>query len=472
MHKKYLYISTIGCQMNVYDSERIEEGLKPLGYEITSSPDMADLIIANTCAIREKAEHKVYSFLGRLAGLKKRKPGLLIGIGGCVAQQEGANILERVPYLDLVFGTHAIGRLPSIVRQAGLKKGPIIDIDMTRGIDDFEPVMNRKNATSVTSFVTIMQGCDNYCTYCVVPYVRGREASKNPLAIIDEIRSLAKTGVREITLLGQNVNSYGKKERLCSFHDLLSLVDGIEGIRRIRFTTSHPKDLSEELLLCFKDLEKLCNHIHLPVQSGSNRILKLMHRQYTRELYLEKIDKLRSLCPDIAITSDIIVGFPGETHTEFEETLELIKRVEYDNLFMFKYSDRPNAPAAGFSGKIIEREKNERFQELLALQEHITTQKNLALVGSTELILTEGLSKKQNRVGKNTESSVVQWTGRTSTNRVVNFLRKGKKPYNEDFTGRSVDVKIVEAFPHSLSGELDSVRATAPGLKGGKDNVA
>lgn len=448
--------------MNVYDSERIAAGLKPLGYEITSSLDMADLIIANTCAIREKAEHKVYSFLGRVAGLKKRKPGLLIGVGGCVAQQEGANILERVPHLDLVFGTHAIGRLPGIIRQAGLKKGPIVDIDMTTQIDNFEPVMDRKDVNSVTSFVTIMQGCDNYCTYCVVPYVRGREVSKNPGKIIDEIRSLAQTGVREITLLGQNVNSYGKKEGLCSFHDLLSLVDRIDGIWRIRFTTSHPKDLSENLIFCFKDLKKLCNHIHLPVQSGSNRILKLMNRQYTRELYLEKIDKLRSLCPDIAITSDIIVGFPGETHTEFLETLELINKVKYDNLFMFKYSDRPNAPAAGFSGKIAEREKNERFQELLTLQEHITTRKNLALVGSTELVLTEGLSKKQNKADKNIESSVVQWTGRTSTNRVVNFLQDGKRPCNEDFTGKLVDVKIVEAFPHSLLGKPEYVRAAPP----------
>ena len=462
MQKRYLYIKTIGCQMNVYDSERIEDLLSPLGYEATSSLARADLIIANTCAIRAKAEQKVFSFLGRLARLKESKPDLLIGMGGCVAQQEGAGALERVPHLDLVFGTHAIGRLPAMVEKARSGPGPVVDTDMTAGIGDFGRSAAREDESSVIRFVTIMQGCDNYCTYCVVPYVRGREESRTPERILEEIRGLARSGVREVTLLGQNVNSYGQKEGLCGFHHLLSLVDGVDGIWRIRFTTSHPKDLSEDLMLCFRDLEKLCRHIHLPVQSGSDRILSLMNRHYTKTLYLEKIDTLRRLCPDIAITSDVIVGFPGETPTDFAETLDLIKRVQYDSLYMFSYSDRPNAPAAGFPHRVSDREKAERFRELLVLQESIATRKNLDLVGSRQAVLVEGSSKKHSRLGEQTGSCATQWTGRTSANKVVNFVQDGNGPSKGDLTGKLVDVKIVEAFPHSLLGKVDHVRATSP----------
>ncbi|MBW2250167.1 MAG: tRNA (N6-isopentenyl adenosine(37)-C2)-methylthiotransferase MiaB, partial [Deltaproteobacteria bacterium] len=453
MKTKYLYINTIGCQMNVYDSDKIANSLLSLNYKATENLKKADLIIVNTCAIREKAEQKVFSFLGRLAGLKRIKPGLIIGVGGCVAQQEGKKILERVPYLDVVFGTHAIPRLPGIVKRVELKKIRIVDIGMTDQIVEIESVADSQENGSengkVSDFVTIMQGCDNYCTYCVVPYVRGRETSRNPEKIINEIEGLVNSGVREVTLLGQNVNSYGKKEGLCSFSELLALVNEIDGILRIRFTTSHPKDLSDDLIFAFKENEKLCRHIHLPVQSGSDRVLKRMNRKYSRTLYLEKIDKLRNVCPDISITSDFIVGFPGETNADFKETLDLIKTVEYEGLFAFKYSDRPNAKATLFSQKISDQEKKERLKKLLDLQEVISRKKNQALVGSTQEILVEGYSKKMSSVlprageTKINESLLnnIQWTGRTSTNKIVNFnLESSSVSCGETFTGSIVNV--------------------------------
>ncbi|MBW2563716.1 MAG: tRNA (N6-isopentenyl adenosine(37)-C2)-methylthiotransferase MiaB, partial [Deltaproteobacteria bacterium] len=453
MKTKYLYINTIGCQMNVYDSDKIANSLLSLNYKATENLKKADLIIVNTCAIREKAEQKVFSFLGRLAGLKRIKPGLIIGVGGCVAQQEGKKILERVPYLDVVFGTHAIPRLPGIVKRVELKKIRIVDIGMTDQIVEIESVADSQENGSengkVSDFVTIMQGCDNYCTYCVVPYVRGRETSRNPEKIINEIEGLVNSSVREVTLLGQNVNSYGKKEGLCSFSELLALVNEIDGILRIRFTTSHPKDLSDDLIFAFKENEKLCRHIHLPVQSGSDRVLKRMNRKYSRTLYLEKIDKLRNICPDISITSDFIVGFPGETNADFKETLDLIKTVEYEGLFAFKYSDRPNAKATLFSQKISDQEKKERLKKLLDLQEVISRKKNQALVGSTQEILVEGYSKKMSsvlpRAGKTkiNESLLnnIQWTGRTSTNKIVNFnLESSSVSCGETFTGSIVNV--------------------------------
>ena len=471
--KKYLYINTIGCQMNVYDSEQIAKGLKSLQYKMTSSIEKADLIIVNTCAIREKAEQKVYSFLGRLAGLKRKKPALMIGVGGCVAQQEGAKILERVPHLDLVFGTNAIVRLPDIVKVIESKRCRIVDVEMSEQIEEFEFVKQRRDREKTTAFLTIMQGCDNYCTYCVVPYVRGRETSRHPENIVQEIRCLVEAGVREVTLLGQNVNSYGKKEGLCTFPELLRHVNDTDGLLRIRFTTSHPKDLSENLIFAFKGLEKLCNHIHLPIQSGSNRVLKSMNRKYTREIYLEKIDKLRHTCPEISITSDIIVGFPGETTADFEETLDLIQTVEFDGLFAFKYSDRPNAAAARFLNKISEQVKKNRLQQVLDLQDHYTTQKNKALEGSMQSILVEGLSRKQNRMDKSSSHPDVQWTGRTSTNKIVNFNRSNGNIARKDIVpGQIVNVRILKGFSHSLWGEPVSAEPISFGLRGDESYVA
>jgi tRNA-2-methylthio-N6-dimethylallyladenosine synthase len=473
MIKKQLYINTIGCQMNVYDSEQIARGMKTLRYKLTSFPDKADLIIVNTCAIREKAEQKVFSFLGRLDALKRKKPDLIIGVGGCVAQQEGAKILARVPHIDLVFGTNAIGRLPGIIEKIESKKCRVVDVEMTEEIEELDFISDKYDEGKITSYVTIMQGCDNYCTYCVVPYVRGKEASRNPEIIVSEIRNLVESGVKEVTLLGQNVNSYGKKKGLCSFPELLTLVNEIDGLLRIRFTTSHPKDLSDDLIIAFKHLDKLCNHIHLPVQSGSNNVLKRMNRKYTREIYLEKVDKLRNVCPDIAITSDIIVGFPGEEVADFRKTLDLIKQVEFDGLFAFKYSDRPNAAATRFPDKVSEKEKKKRLQQVLDLQDHFTTKKNRALEGSTPLILVEGLSKKQSNSKKLNRRQDVQWTGRTSTNKIVNFFQSGDAVSCDKIDrGQQINVRIVKAFSHSLWGEPVSIKTILTGLRGEETYVA
>ncbi len=473
MKTKKLYINTIGCQMNVYDSEQIEKGLLSMNYKTTEYLDKADLILVNTCAIREKAEQKVFSFLGRLAGLKKKNPGLIIGVGGCVAQQEGEKILKRVPHIDVVFGTHAISRLPGIIKRVESKKCRIIDIGMSQKIEEIETVVNSMDNGKVSSFVTIMQGCDNYCTYCVVPYVRGRESSRDPESIVKEIQGLVNSGVREVTLLGQNVNSYGKKEGLCSFSELMARISKVKGLLRIRFTTSHPKDLSDDLILAFKDNEKLCSHIHLPVQSGSDRVLKRMNRKYTRGLYLEKVDKLRKICPDISITSDFIVGFPGETNADFKETLDLIETMKYESLFAFKYSDRPNAPASHFPHKISDQEKKDRLQKLLDFQERIKREKNQSMVGSTQVVLVEGLSKKQSSGGTSTaetqaresgtdvsKKADMQWTGRTSANKIVNFTADNRLISSiEPFAGNLVNIKIDKAFSHSLWGKYKNIKS-------------
>lgn len=473
MKHKYLYVHTIGCQMNVNDSDQIKSGLQSLHYRSAPSMETADLIILNTCAIREKAQQKAYSFLGRTARLKRKNPDLIIGVGGCVAQQEGESILKQMPYLDFVFGTHAIGRLAGIVNRIETDRCRIVDTDLTGAID--EPKAETKPAAdeSPTRFVTIMRGCDNFCSYCVVPYVRGRETSRHPRHILQEIQGLVAGGVRAVTLLGQNVNSYGQKEGLPSFAELLSEVNAVAGLLRIRFTTSHPKDLSEGLMAAFGNLEKLCGHIHLPVQSGSDRILKRMNRKYTRNEYLLKVNRLRQICPDIAITSDIIVGFPGETDADFQKTLEIIRQAEFDNIFAFSYSDRPSAPAAELNGKISEKQKNERLQTVLAQQQEITLRKNQALVGSTVEILVDGFSKKQNGKTGSGDLETVQWTGRTTTHKVVNFIQiAGGVEIRQNYTGRLLDVRIEKALPHSLWGHAIGFETDSKRLKGEKRYVA
>jgi tRNA-2-methylthio-N6-dimethylallyladenosine synthase len=481
MKEKLVYIHTIGCQMNVYDSERMAQVLAQEGYRGTASIRSADLVIANTCAIREKAEQKVFSFLGRLAGIKRKNPGVIIGVGGCVAQQEGRRMLKRVPHLDLVFGTHAIGRLPRLVRRIESEGCRLVDVGAAIDIEDpAGRLTDQPAAGGVSRFVTIMQGCDNYCTYCVVPYVRGREFSRRPEAIVTEIRQLVASGVREVTLLGQNVNSYGCKEGLMGFAELLSEVNRIPGLARIRFTTSHPKDLSTDLIQAFADLEKLCNHIHLPVQSGSDLVLKRMNRRYTRRHYLERVARLRAQRPDMAITSDIIVGFPGESLDDFEQTLELIRRVRYDGLFAFKYSDRPNAPAAHFGDKLSEAEKQERLEQVLTLQEGVTLEKNRSLVGTVQEVLVEGTSRRMSGVvpsqtdGRQVDlgdmAPRVQWTGRTSTNKIVRFA--DPPPAGGPFTngvnaGMLIEVRIDSAFAHSLRGQAIAPVAALPAAKEG-----
>jgi len=459
--------------MNVYDSDKIAQGLDPMGYRLTDTPDKADMIIVHTCAIREKAVQKVFSYLGRIAGLKQTRPDLIIGVGGCVAQQEGARILKRAPYVDLVFGPHAIGRLPSLLDRIEKKRQRLVDVEMGTRIEEPDGAVVLRGETEVSRFVTIMHGCDNYCTYCVVPYVRGRESSRQPDHILAEIGALAVNGVREVTLLGQNVNSYGQKEGLPDFTTFLEKINDISGLKRIRFTTSHPKDLSETLIGAFGRLDKLCHHIHLPVQSGADPILKRMNRNYTSAQYLDKIDQLRAICPDIAITSDIIVGFPGETETDFAATIDLIETVGYDGLFAFKYSDRPNAPATRFSDKVTEQVKDQRLQKVLALQEAITLEKNHALVGQTQEVLVESYRLKP--AGDGVETAAGQWTGRTSTNKIVHMPAGDTGPgqAGDIDQGLMIPVLIEKAFAHSLWGLPDgSGTRTASGSKGESSHAA
>ncbi len=478
MSTRKLYINTMGCQMNVYDGGQIQNRLAPMGYQPTDNLEEADVIIVNTCSIRDKAEQKAFSFLGRLAPLKKRKPELIVGMGGCVAQQEGKRVLKRMPCVDLVFGTQAISRLPAMIERIIQTRCRIVDINIAETIGPDDYATGPLPQAGASAFVTIMRGCDNYCTYCIVPYVRGRESSRPKEDIVDEIRHLVSNGVREVTLLGQNVNSYGKKEGFGSFAQLLAEVNKVDGLERIRFTTSHPKDLSEELIRCFGQLSKLCRHIHLPVQSGSNAVLKRMNRHYTRENYIDIVDRLRGATADIAITSDIIVGFPGESDQDFEDTLALIKEINFDGLFAFIYSDRPHAPAVRFPNKIDEALKKQRLQRVLASQESVTLFKNQALVGTVQEILVDGVNNHmaasmdgQAVPCQGSKAAELQWKGRTSTNKIVHFTVGTKhSDDNQRLTGQTLRIMIEEALPHCLLGRR--LPSQAPGGFVGKGDRA
>lgn len=458
MKTKKVYINTIGCQMNVYDSGRMQGLLSDENYISTSFPENADLVIVNTCAIREKAVQKVHSFLGRMKALKQKNPDLHVVVAGCVAQQEGARLIERFPQVNIVMGTHAVDQLPDLLRRVQRDGNPIVEIALTETILE-KPAKTAAapGEAGVSGFVTIMRGCDNYCTYCVVPYVRGREVSREPGAVIAEIEAMVRSGVKEITLLGQNVNSYGVKEGLTSFPELLGKVNDIEGLLRIRFVTSHPKDLSDELIASFGTLPKLCNHIHLPIQSGANPVLKRMNRKYTRESYLEKIAKLRSVSKDIAISTDLIVGFPGETDADFNETLDLMKTVQYDSLFAFEYSDRPEAPAARFLNKIPSDVKYNRLQTLLELQKNIIAANHAQLSGQVFPVLIEGESKNQQK--KPAVPGIIELMGRTSENRIVNFAVPADSSLDMNaLKGQIVHIRIEKTFLNSLQGVLVPVK--------------
>jgi tRNA-2-methylthio-N6-dimethylallyladenosine synthase len=438
MKNKYLYIQTFGCQMNVHDSEQMAALLSDSGYKLTGNIKLADLILLNTCSIREKAEHKVYSKLGRISKLKEQNPELIIGVGGCLAQQLGTKFHKKVGHLDFVFGTHNIHRLPQLVAAVRKKRGEITEVDFHKSLNSIG-VFAPPQSGAISAFVTIMQGCNNFCAYCVVPYLRGPEMSRPPEDIIEEIKKLADCGIREVTLLGQNVNSYGKTlGNGLNFASLIKKIGKIFGIKRIRFTTSHPRDLSDELINCFAEEEKLCEHIHLPVQSGSNRILALMNRGYTVEEYMQKVDHLRKIRPLISITSDIIVGFPGETQNDYQETIDMMEKIRFDSIFSFKYSERKGTAAQKLEGKVEECEKLRRLEQLQMLQDQHTLEKNTAMESSKQELLVEGKSK-------NSENDLM---GRTSSWRIVNF--KGEL----EFIGKLVDVKISKAYLHSLRGKL------------------
>jgi tRNA-2-methylthio-N6-dimethylallyladenosine synthase len=450
-----VFIHTIGCQMNVYDSHRMLQQLHIEGFLAAENIETADAIIINTCAIREKAVQKVYSFLGRLRPLKRRRPHIQIIVAGCVAQQMGTLLVDRFPFIDIVLGTHAVHRLPAWIKRVREEGGPVMDTEMTAEIPEFPKDMPIEPAADTPSrYVTIMRGCDNYCTYCVVPYVRGREVSRRPEDILHEVRTLAASGVKEITLLGQNVNSYGIKEGLVSFPQLLQKISAVEDLERIRFVTSHPKDLSEELMNSFARIDKLCNHIHLPVQSGSNRVLKTMNRKYTREMYMEKVERLREISRGIAVTTDLIAGFPGEEEEDFEQTLDLMTSVEFDHIFAFIYSDRPGTPASGFPGKVPEPVKRQRLRRALELQSEITKKTYRRLIGRIFPVMVEGYSKNHLKPDQTGRPSDIELSGRTSENRIVNFFMRHSDPAADpDFSkGHIQQVRIERACENSLWG--------------------
>ncbi len=435
--QKLLYLETFGCQMNVSDSEKIISMLKGIGYKPTENLFDADLIILNTCSVRAKAEHKLYSSLGRFREMKQTNQRLILGVGGCVAQQEGERLLKKIPFLNMVFGTHNLHLVPDMVIAAeqGRRLVNVDFIDNERRLDLFPQTAEEG---PVSRFVTIMQGCDNYCTYCIVPYVRGREISRRSSDILDEITKLADNGVKEVTLLGQNVNSYGiKSHGECNFPELIHKISAIDGIKRIRFTTSHPKDISTSLIECYANLSKLCGHIHLPAQSGSDAILARMERGYSRKEYMCKINALKNARPDIQITGDMIVGFPGETEKDFELTLSMMEEVEYADQFSFIFSVRPETKAAGYNDNVKRREKQERLERLQSYQKILTLDRNKSFEGSIQEILVEGRSKRED-----------QLFGRTSGNRIVNF------PGDLSLIGKFVSVNITKAFQNSLLGEL------------------
>lgn len=444
--KGFAYINTIGCQMNVYDSEKLAIILKSRGFEKTDVMDKADIIVCNTCSIRHKAEEKAFSFLGRFAKMKQRKPHLITVMAGCVAQQEGKKAFERLPHLDIVLGTRAFSRFGRHLDAIKTGKNKIVDTRDSDTIFESLPDTSCFDENKVARFVTIMQGCENFCTYCVVPYVRGRERSRSPESIAQEVEILANKGIKEVTLLGQNVNSYGVKEGNLSFPILLEKINAIDGIHRIRFATSHPKDLSIDLIRAIRDLDKVCNHLHLPVQSGSDRILKKMNRGYSRATYLEKINMLKKACPGIALSTDIIVGFPSETDLDYLDTKQLLKEIEFDSIFAFAYSDRSSAPAAKFSGQVDETLKRDRLNDLLAFQEYYTEKKNMEMIGRTLTVLVEGQSPKKRNSLEPAEQNLEQMTGRTESNKIVHFASDNAK------IGDIVRVKIENAYPHSLWG--------------------
>jgi tRNA-2-methylthio-N6-dimethylallyladenosine synthase len=437
---KQLFLQTFGCQMNQYDSERIARVMGRMDYALTDCVENADLILLNTCSVRDKAEQKVYSALGRFREIKQRRADVIIGVGGCVAQQEGETLLKRVPYLDLVFGTHNIHKLPEIVRQVQTLENRPVETAFYRDPSYMEDPQGTIEVRGRRAFVTVMQGCNKVCSFCIVPHVRGREVSRPSEKILREIEALADRGVVEVMLLGQNVNSYGKlTPGEISFAELLGRVNAIDGIERIRFTTSHPQDLSPELIEAFAELDKLCEHLHLPVQSGSDSVLSRMRRGYTRAEYWDRVERLRARRPEVALSTDIIVGFPGETDDEFGATLELLEQVGYDEIYSFTYSPRPQTVSAKlYDDDITDDTKKERLSRVQNLQREISLRKNRERIGGIEAILVEGRSKLKNG----------QIMGRTRSNRIVNAFGP------ESLTGALVTARITGATATSLIGEL------------------
>ncbi|CAM4279188.1 (dimethylallyl)adenosine tRNA methylthiotransferase [Yersinia intermedia] len=437
---KKLHIKTWGCQMNEYDSSKMADLLASThGYQLTEIPEEADLLLLNTCSIREKAQEKVFSLLGHWKLLKAKNPNLIIGVGGCVASQEGEHLRQRAPCVDVIFGPQTLHRLPEMINHVQGSHSPVVDISFPE-IEKFDRLPEPR-AEGPTAFVSIMEGCNKYCTFCVVPYTRGEEISRPSDDILFEIAQLASQGVREVNLLGQNVNAYRGATYdgdICSFAELLRLVAAIDGIDRIRFTTSHPIEFTDDIIDVYRDTPELVSFLHLPVQSGSDRILTMMKRAHTALEYKSIIRKLRQARPDIQISSDFIIGFPGETQQDFEQTIKLVADIHFDTSYSFIYSPRPGTPAADLPDDVSEEEKKQRLH---ILQQRITQQAmeiSREMVGSVQRILVEGTSRK----------SAVELAGRTENNRVVNF--EG----TPEMIGKFVDVEIVGVYASSLRGIL------------------
>ena len=435
-----LYIKTYGCQMNEYDSDKTVDILKEKrGVELTNNIQEADIILLNTCSIRDKAESKVYSELGRLNKLKEKNPNLKIGVGGCVATQEGSNIKKRAPYVDLIYGPqtlHRVSDLLDIDSQSGIKA-----IDITFPIEEKFDSLPNPSTSGPSSYVAIMEGCSKYCSFCVVPYTRGDEVSRKPEQIFDEVARLAEQGVTEITFIGQNVNSYKMpyKDRVLRLSDLIEIISHIDGIERIRYTTSHPLDMTDDLIEVYQYVPQLVSQLHLPVQSGSNRILEKMKRNYTIDIFLDAVERIKSYRPDLRVSSDFIVGFPGETDHDFQQTMSLVNEVKFDSSFSFIYSKRPGTPASKLEDNTSQDEKKERLKILQEQLNHYHRQHSRSMVGSIQRCLVTGLAKR----------SPEQLQARTECNRVINFNLE-----NISFIGKLVDIEVTEALSYSLLGTL------------------
>ena len=430
------HITTFGCQMNEHDSEIIDGLLTERGFSSVKERKDASIVIINTCSVRDNADKRFFGTLGQLKKRKESDPSFIVCVCGCMMQQQRVVdiIKSKYPWVDVIFGTNSIHHIPELIEKVSMEKEKLVDI-----IENTEEIVEglpAKRLFNHKALVNIMFGCNNFCTYCIVPYTRGREKSRRPEAILAEVRELVDDGVKEIMLLGQNVNSYDGDGT--SFADLLKMINEIDGLERIRFMTSNPKDLSDELIEAFTVCDKLCHNLHLPIQSGSNRVLKRMNRKYTREDYLKLIKKLRIRVPDITLSTDIIVGFPGETNEDFEETLSLVKEVEYDSAFTFIYSIRKGTPAEKFDNQVEESEKHRRFDLLVSTVNEISEKKNKVYQDRIEKILVDGVSK----------NNKLMLTGRTDGFKLVNFA--GKK----DMIGSLVDVRITDAKTFSLLGEV------------------
>ena len=438
LQKKRAFIGVYGCQMNISDAERMEGQLATLGYERTEDMARADLILLNTCCVRETAEDKVYGKIGEIKHIKRANPALIFGITGCMAQKEGEALIRRAPHIDFVLGTNKVHELKATVRQLeSARRGPVVDVLLGDApLPENVPI---ERTGRLSAWVPIMYGCNNFCTYCIVPYVRGREHSRRPEDVVREVEEAAAQGFKEITLLGQNVNSYGRDHKIASFAELLLMVDAVKGVERVRYMTSHPKDLSDAVIDAVRQGRHICPHFHLPVQHGSDRILRAMNRVYRKDAYRSLVERIRSAVPDASLTTDLIVGFPGETEEDFEELLDFLREIRYDAAYTFLYSKRSGTPAATMEAQVEDSVKKERLHRLMEVQNEISLEKNAALKGTVQEVLAEGPSRTDEDV----------WTGRTGTNKIVLWRKKG-----QETEGDIVRVRITQPQTWVLKGEL------------------